>query len=69
MSLFLLGTGGFVFIRFIIALNVFLSMRDYRREIQRERRLAQFLAQETEARFKQYTKQKHKRRQREEEEV
>jgi len=56
VGLVVYGASVLILLRFILALNVFLSMRDYRREIHREDLLEKRLAEEIEQRFKEYEK-------------
>lgn len=58
VGLVVYGASALVLIRCLLALNVFLSMRDYRREIHREDLLEKRLAEEIEERFKEYQKRK-----------
>lgn len=58
VALVVYGGAALIFFRFVMAHGVFLSMRDYQREIKREMLLEKRIAQEIEERFQQY--QKHK---------
>eukprot|EP00210_Caulerpa_lentillifera_P008510 g8117.t1 len=67
-AIILLCLAGILLGRFIMGFNAFLSMRDYVRELQRERRLKERLEMETQARFMEYSKQQQRKKHRRDEE-